>query len=42
MASEDLWILGIHMTNFGSTPIRTWSTWPPRPSSGRWPTLTSR
>ena len=41
MASDDVWILGIHMTKFGKHPTRTLSTWPPRPCSARSATAAS-
>ncbi len=37
-ASEELWILGIHMTKFGKHPDKDVSTSPPRRCTVRWPT----
>ena len=38
MASDDLWILGIHMTKFGKHPDLDLVDLASRPCSGRWPT----
>ena len=40
-ASEELWVLGIHMTKFGKHPDKDRTTSPPRPCRGRSPTAAS-